>query len=107
MKMSSDWNQSSTLETGLYLADVIYSLGAESLISPWVSVLRPPSLLMRGPRVMPPMKPPLDVLWWMMDSGPLTWIASMMASAISLRAWSQETRFHLPWPRSPARLRGG
>ncbi len=106
MKMSSDWNQSSTLEAGLNLPKVMYSPGAKSLISPWMSVLRPPSLPIRGLRVMPPMKPPLEVLWQMMDSGPFSWIVSMMASAISVRACSQEMRFHLPWPRSPDRLRG-
>ncbi len=42
----------------------------------------------------------------MTASGPTSSMASRMWSAISVNAWSQETRFHLPSPRLPARFRG-
>jgi hypothetical protein len=42
----------------------------------------------------------------MTASGPISWIASRMWSAISVSASSQETRFHFPSPRLPARRSG-
>ena len=81
--------------------------GLKSLISDWTSVWRPPSAFMRRLFSRPAMKPPwAGVLMWIMDSGPTSWMASSMASAMPVRASSQETRFHLPSPRSPARFRG-
>ena len=53
------------------------------------------------------MGPPwLELLICRIESGPLSWMASSMASATAVRASSQETRVHLPSPRSPARFRG-
>ena len=42
----------------------------------------------------------------MIPAGPLERSTSMVWSAISRSAWSQEIRFHLPSPRSPARVSG-
>ena len=71
------------------------------------SVVMPPTMFMKRVARSDAMRPPsAGVPWLRIASGPSFDSVSMMLSAISSRASSQEMRFHLPSPRSPLRFIG-
>jgi hypothetical protein len=103
MSVNSARNQSSIVETGLNRPHVRCQPGLKSWNSAFPSVVGSPSIWVKDRAGCAPTSGVKSVT---IDSGPCSSMASSIPSAISPRAWSQETRSNSPFPRAPTRLSG-